>query len=154
MMCKRFEEYFSELQADMVAICLEYVGKKADKIYIYCSIENMVIFCDFFYSVNGCVVRKHKLNDVVSEGNVQYDTSEVRQRAVLDILVNDMEYIYKLCQRYQKEVPTEIKLVYDVANNRLNADYQYNIIYANDTEKTAYDVAMEWFEESKVKEVK
>lgn len=34
-MSKVFENYFSELQADMVSICLEYVDDRAEKIYIY-----------------------------------------------------------------------------------------------------------------------
>lgn len=38
-MKKVFEDYFSEIQADMVAICLEYVEKRAERIYIYCSCE-------------------------------------------------------------------------------------------------------------------
>ena len=29
-----FEQIFSDIQTDMVSICLEYVEKKADKIYI------------------------------------------------------------------------------------------------------------------------
>ena len=33
-MAKIFEDHFSELQADMVSICLEYVSGKADKIFI------------------------------------------------------------------------------------------------------------------------
>ncbi len=33
-MSKVFEDYFSELQADMVSICLEYVENRAEK-YIY-----------------------------------------------------------------------------------------------------------------------
>ena len=40
---KMFEDYFSEIQADMVSICLEYVEKRAEKIYIYCSFENGMI---------------------------------------------------------------------------------------------------------------
>ncbi|EQB36670.1 hypothetical protein M948_16695 [Virgibacillus sp. CM-4] len=35
-MSKVFEDYFSELQADMVGICLEYVENEAEDIYIYC----------------------------------------------------------------------------------------------------------------------
>ena len=62
-MSKVFEDYFSELQGDMVSICLEYVENKADKIYIYCSFEERVISCDFFYCINGKVGRKHRLND-------------------------------------------------------------------------------------------
>jgi len=33
-MGKVFEDYFSELQADMISICLEYAEEKVDKIYI------------------------------------------------------------------------------------------------------------------------
>lgn len=33
-MSKVFEDYFSELQADMVSICLEYVDNMAEK-YIF-----------------------------------------------------------------------------------------------------------------------
>ena len=39
-MDKVFEDYFSELQADMVSICMEYVEKRAERIYIYCSFED------------------------------------------------------------------------------------------------------------------
>lgn len=35
---KIFEGYFTEIQAGMVSICLEYVENKADKIYLYASI--------------------------------------------------------------------------------------------------------------------
>lgn len=34
IMEKIFEDYFSELQADMVSICLEYVEDRAEKVYI------------------------------------------------------------------------------------------------------------------------
>ena len=33
-MSKGFEDYFSELQADMISICLEYVEKEHKNIYI------------------------------------------------------------------------------------------------------------------------
>lgn len=33
-MTKIFEDFFSEYQADMVSICLEYVDDKADKIWL------------------------------------------------------------------------------------------------------------------------
>ena len=57
-MGKVFEDYFSELQTDMVEICLEYVEDRAEKIYIYSSFEGGVQSCNFFYKVNGKVVKK------------------------------------------------------------------------------------------------
>lgn len=55
-MGKMFEDYFSEIQADMVSICLEYVEKRAEKIYIYCSFEDGMISSGFFYKVNSMVL--------------------------------------------------------------------------------------------------
>ncbi|EJR97462.1 hypothetical protein IKM_05122 [Bacillus mycoides] len=45
---KEFEDKFSELQADMVSICMEYVEDRADKVYIYASCEESVISSKFF----------------------------------------------------------------------------------------------------------
>lgn len=33
-------------------------------------------------------------------------------------------------------MPTQIKLVYDVISNRINADYSYDIIFSDDQNKT------------------
>ena len=49
-------------------------------------------------------------------------------------------------------MPTQIKLIYDVAANSLNADYSYDIIYSNDKDKMADDILEEWFESEKSKE--
>ena len=49
-MGKIFGDYFSEYQADMISICLEYAHEQADMIYIYIyivhvkAIPYMVIF--------------------------------------------------------------------------------------------------------------
>lgn len=147
-MSKVFEDYFSELQGDMVSICLEYVENKADKIYIYCSFEERVISCDFFYCINDKVVRKHKLNDAINVEleKFRYDTSVERQKGVMNIINDDIEKLYKLCNEYKKEMPTEIKLVYDVVQNSLKAEYKYDLVYSNNIVKTADDIAMEWFE--------
>lgn len=53
-MAKVFEDYFSEIQEDIVSICLEYVEGRAEKIYIICSFESNVISHYYFYKVNGC----------------------------------------------------------------------------------------------------
>ncbi|MFP7334370.1 DUF600 domain-containing protein [Shouchella clausii] len=147
-MSKIFEDKFSELQADMVAICLEYVENRAEKIFIYGSFEEKVISSDFFYCINGKVVRKHKLNDAINNTiDFQYNTSGERQSGVLNILNNNIKKMIKLCEEYNREMPSEIKLIYNVVNNNLKADYNYGIVYSNHPEKTADDISMEWFEE-------
>lgn len=49
-------------------------------------------------------------------------------------------------------MPTQIKLVYDITTNKLNADYRYEMIFSNDRNKTAYDVVEEWYQLEKDKE--
>lgn len=145
-MSKVFEDYFSELQADMVSICLEYVDNRAEKIYIYGSFEEGVVSSDYFYNINGKVLERHKLNDALINTEKKYDTSVERQKGVIKILNTDIKSMLKLCKEYQREMPTEIKLVYDVSKNNLRVEYEYDLVYSNDPVKTADDIAMEWFE--------
>ncbi|MGE8078326.1 DUF600 domain-containing protein [Peribacillus loiseleuriae] len=152
-MNKVFEDYFSELQTDMVAICLEYVENQAEDIYIYCSYEPEMYAFDVFYKINGQVVLKNNINvavnDINNAGNktVFYDTSEERQEAVLDIGLKNLEEIYKKCKEFDREMPTEIKLHYDVKQNSLKGQYRYDLVYSNDDELLPDDIFDLWFEE-------
>lgn len=47
-MAMDFEDTLSESQADIVSLCLEYVGEEVNDIYAYCSIEEVFIHLMFF----------------------------------------------------------------------------------------------------------
>lgn len=150
---KEFEDYFSELQIDMVAICLEYVENKADEIFIYCSYEPKMYVFDFFYKVNKKTVHKHQLNEVINEldsqQNQEYDVSRERQRATLRIGNENLKLIHQKCKEFNQEMPTEMKLFYDVKQNSLKAKYRYDFVYSNDDELLPEDIFDEWFNEIK-----
>ncbi len=147
---KVFEDYFSELQTDMVAICLEYVDNKADDIFIYCSYEPKMYVFDFFYKINGKVVHKHQLNEATKEMNRQhYDVSRERQKAALRIGSQNLKLIHKKCEEFNKDMPTEIKLYYDVKKNNLKGKYRYDLVYSNDEVLLPDDILELWFEEVK-----
>lgn len=74
-----------------------------EKIYIYCSFEGRVQSCNFFYKVNGKVVKKSRLNDVIVDGQEEYDVSIPRQRDVMAILNEDMVALRKLCDKPEVE---------------------------------------------------
>lgn len=44
-------------------------------------------------------------------------------------------------------MPTEIKIVYDVKKNSVRTDFQYDLVYSNESERTFHDIVTEWFEE-------
>ncbi|MDD9311764.1 DUF600 domain-containing protein [Cytobacillus firmus] len=152
---KVFEDYFSELQADMVAICLEYVENRAEDIYIYCSYEPEMYVFNVFFKINNQFVFKHNLNDAVNSTStigkkaLIYDTSEQRQEAVLDIGLENLVKIHEKCKKYGKEMPTEIKLHYNVKQSRLKGRYRYDLVYSNDDELLPDDIFELWFEEMK-----
>ncbi|MFP3666336.1 DUF600 domain-containing protein [Priestia sp. SIMBA_032] len=146
---KEYEDKFSELQADMISICMEYVEDRADKVYVYASREEGVTSSDFFYLINGKYVEPHKLNDALEEAEESYDTSAARNFMVLDILNEDIGKIKVLCQEHQRDMPTEMKLIYDVRNRKFKAEYKYDLVYTHDDIKTASHIADEWFEEVK-----
>jgi hypothetical protein len=152
-MKKVFEDYLSELQADMVSTCFEYAEKRTDKIYIYCSHEHGFITCDFFYCVNGSIVRKHELNDVNDTQDFNYDTSGKRQSIALCAIIENIKKIAELCKAYEKDVPTEIKLIYNVKKSSLNVTYEYDSVHSANFIETTDDIAGEWYAEIKNKQM-
>ena len=148
-MGKVFEDYFSELQADMVSICLEYVDNNADRIFIYGSCEAGMVSGDCFFEIGGKILEKHRLNQELNKDI--YDTAPDRQGGMLRIICEDILKIRDVCKEYGREMPTEMKITYDVKKNSLNADYSYDLKFSNDPVKTSDDVAMEWFNEIKQK---
>lgn len=141
-MSEIFEEVFSKIQTDMIQVCLEYVEYDADCVYIYASYEDNTISCDFFYKINGKLFERHKLNDSTTR---KYDVSILRQKACIKILNENMKNIISACNKYIQEIPTEIKLVYDVKNNAARSSYDYEIKYSDSADKTADDIFEEWF---------
>ncbi|EQB36669.1 MULTISPECIES: hypothetical protein [Virgibacillus] len=70
-----------------------------------------------------------------------------RLEAVLDIGLENLEKIHEKCKEYGREMPTEIKLHYNVKQNSLIANYRYDFIYTNDDELLPDDIFNVWFEE-------
>ena len=75
-----------------------------------------------------------------------------RQKGAVKIINEDIKKLNRICQEYQRDMPTQIKLVYDIVENKINADYSYDLIFSNDISRTAYDVLEEWYQSEKLKE--
>lgn len=134
-----FEKKFSKIQTNMVSVCLEYLEDKADVIYLYASYEAKAMTCDFFYNMGGTIYKK---NELPTGQMIDIE----KQMACLGVLLNDLEEIISICTKYEADMPTEIKIIYDVKNNKLNANYQYEDIFSN-TELTANDIVEKWYQE-------
>lgn len=138
-----FEDEFSGKQTDMISLALEYVkavGKKVDMIYIYGSHENNMYIFDLFFKVENNLCMIHQLADNI-------DQSLMFQ--VLQLGNQDLQALDKICQKYQQPTPTQIKLVYDVTKNSVDAHYSYDNFYSDSDTLTPDDIFNQWFEEVK-----
>lgn len=148
-MTKVFEDEFMDWQADMVAIAREFIEDRAEKIYLYGSIEGGSYSFNLFFKINNKIVTMNEVNSALKPGEKKYNTSEERRWEVLDVGMDDLLEIDEVCKKYSQPVPTQFKLFYDVKENSLKAKYKYDLFYSNSDDLSSYDIFMSWFEEVK-----
>ena len=143
-----FEDEFSAKQTDMIQLALEYadrVAQKVDTVYIYCSFETMYSFDVFYKDDENNIVMLHELS------NKGMNKSEIDNLifSVLKLGNKDLQDIHKICQKYNRPMPTQIKLIYDHKQNKVKGEYSYDLFYSNSDTLTADDIFEQWYNEVK-----
>ena len=128
---KVFEDEFMEVQSGLISLCMEFLGEnKVDKIYAYGSIEDGRYSFNAFFAVNG---------EIKSARAFESQTQKTFK--FLNTGTFELVNIEDICIEYNKPVPTEIKMYYDVKTGEFNADYKYEPVCVD---KCAGDVFDEW----------
>lgn len=147
-MNKVFEAQLMDIQSDMISLSLEYVENKAEIVYIYVVLEDGLVSFDVFYKIGGFISEKSDVNEYLSE---KINDSDDIQFSLLEYGIEDAEKIEVLFEENSKEVPTEIRLVYDVKNNSLKSNYRYDAMYEKNEDLSVSDVFEAWIQEEKSK---
>ena len=143
---KQFEDKFMEVQASMISLASEYVQNQAEKVYIYCVSEDDLLSFNVFYKINDVITKMHKVSDVIDK---RIDDSDNIVFAVLGYGTEDIEKLIDVCQRFHREHPTEMWLIYDAETNSLKSKYSYEGRYDKDEELLPRKEFEKWFEEVK-----
>lgn len=143
-----FEDQLMDIQSDMISLSLEYVENKAETVYIYVVLEDGLVSFDVFYKIGGFISEKSDVNEYLSE---KINDSDDTQFSLLEYGIEDAEKIEVLFEENYKEVPTEIRLVYDVKNNSLKSNYRYDAMYEKNEDLSVSDVFEAWIQEEKSK---
>ena len=143
-----FEDQLMEIQSDMISLSLEYVENKAETVYIYVVLEDGLVSFDVFYKIGGFISEKSDVNEYLSE---KINDSDDIQFSLLEYGIEDAEKIEVLFKENSKEVPTEIRLVYDVKINSLKSNYIYDAMYEKNEDLSVSDVFEAWIQEEKSK---
>ena len=143
-----FEDQLMDIQSDMISLSLEYVENKEETVYIYVILEDGLVSFDVFYKIGGFISEKSDVNEYLSE---KINDSDDIQFSLLEYGIEDAEKIEVLFKENSKEVPTEIRLVYDVKNNSLKSNYIYDAMYEKNEDLSVSDVFEAWIQEEKSK---
>ena len=143
-----FEDQLMDIQSDMISLSLEYVENKAEIVYIYVVLEDGLVSFDVFYKIGGFISEKSDVNEYLSE---KINDSDDIQFSLLEYGIEDAEKTEVLFEENSKEVPTEIRLVYDVKNNSLKSNYIYDAMYEKNEDLSVSDVFEAWIQEEKSK---
>ncbi|EER67736.1 hypothetical protein ACWOCB_00690 [Gemella haemolysans] len=143
-----FEDQLMDIQSDMISLSLEYIENKAETVFIYVVLEDGLVSFDVFYKIGGFISEKSDVNKYLSE---KINDSDDIQFSLLEYGIEDAEKIEVLFEENSKEVPTEIRLVYDVKNNSLKSNYRYDAMYEKNEDLSVSDVFEAWIQEEKSK---
>ena len=143
-----FEDQLMDIQSDMISLSLEYVENKAETVYIYVVLEDGLVSFDVFYKIGGFISEKSDVNEYLSE---KINDSDDIQFSLLEYGIEVAQKIEVLFEENSKEVPTEIRLVFDVKNNSLKSNYIYDAMYEKNEDLSVSDVFEAWIQEEKSK---
>ena len=131
-----FEDEFMEAQSRIIALCVEFAGNRADKVYAYGSIEESSISFNAFFKIDG---------QIKTTNNIAADTDSIWD--FLDLGESDLEKIKQICIHYGKPVPTELKMIYDCKCGKIDTKYKYESICSAKTGTDSSEIFMKWLDE-------
>lgn len=131
-----FEGVLADVQSEMISAALEYVDGRASDVFVYCTTEGGIFQYDPFFVVDGKVTERHKIAGI--------DTSISRQRSLIKFGNQQLLRLKDAAKKYDRPLPTQMKLHYVITDGSLDASFEYEMQYTNNSSKTAADMIQEW----------
>lgn len=147
MATKKFDSKFSKILKKMVEITfdfVEYDKNEVDYIYIYTSMEGSGFFFNFFYKIKNQLIKKHQVNTLLSK---TVDVSSIKQQSVMHLGNEYLEEVKKLFVEDEREVPTQIKMIYCPNTGSFSSKINYDLHWSNQTYLNDVDIFQQWYKE-------
>lgn len=129
-----FEELFTEIQSDTIALCLEYLENSnvcVDKIFVFFYQSSHERMFNAFFEIG---------DEIKTVGEI---SGEREADEFLDVGDEDLEKLIETCEKYEHPCPNEFKLVYNVNTGSFDADYAYEA-YSENGDKSPAEGFEEW----------
>ncbi len=136
-----FEDEFGELQFEMVRAALDLVSAQVDDVFVYVSCEDDGDSFNVFYGRNGRIAQLGQLKSLGLPGGAPSEELELQ---LLDLGIEDVERLAELCDRYDRDTPTQINIHYRVSAGDLESDITYDPVLTDESGLTARNVLDAW----------
>ena len=148
-MAASFEDALAKAQSEMVAAALEYIGGRAERIYLFALSAGGMTSFSVFYRIGQQPYRVHKVNEA-NDGGPAHDVTPPRQLALQKYGIKQLKELQEAAEQFGQPMPTLIKAVYDVARGSLSSDIRYDDFYS-DSNRAPGDFVTDWFDEESAK---
>jgi hypothetical protein len=147
-MAEVFEDVFSEAQRAMLEIAYDYVDGRADKLYVFAFCEDGQVYFDAFFLIHRKLVRRFQANDAIIPGEQPYETNNDRQFELMGDGIEEIEAIRRACLEHDRPMPVQMKLIYDMEREEMDAEYSYDRANLGpDDHRVGPDFCDIWFDE-------
>lgn len=128
-----FEDEFTDIQSGLISLCLELTDSQVDTVFAYCGIEDHSFMFNSFFEKDG---------KILSARQAATDVSLVKE--FLRVGTHDLENFKSVCTKWNKPIPRQIKMIYDVKTGKFDANISYESRIPYELE--GGNVFKEWFD--------
>lgn len=136
-MAKVFEDEFMDVQTGLIELCMEVSGGNVDKIYAYCAVGERSFMFNAFFMVNGQIKDLMELQGMTHGLAFEF----------LEVGTKDLISLKNLEKKYNRPIPAEMKLYYDVPTGKFHAEYDYNPAFMKHKRVSPGDAFCAWQDE-------
>lgn len=147
-----FDTKLGEIFKSTIGLSLEFIEEQQnqfDEVYIYGNLENNTYFFNLFYKKENTIFSKEDIARL--RGFTEQESIELIFQ-LLDIGISDLVKISSLFKDNDREIPTELKVSYNINTHSFNLDISYDRSKEiNNTNISNVDLFEEWQNEIKNK---
>lgn len=143
------DEELKIIFTDTVTLSVEFLAEQKeyiDNVYIYGNIENNTYFFDLFFSRNNLVLHKEEIVELRGFKGPEKDNLLYQ---VLDLGIEDLLKIEELFEKHNQDIPTELKITFNVKNHHFDMHLSYEQKLTDDENITQSDLFEDWEKEVK-----
>ncbi|PJZ95050.1 hypothetical protein [Leptospira meyeri] len=140
----QFDLNFQNLCKEVIQIAFDYIDnneKETDAIYFFGTKEQKVSYTGVFYRIKNQFAELHEVNNVL-EKKVKNSNRNISTLTNKNFEI--LEHILSLFKQDNREIPTQIKIIYDLKKNNLETKLDYNFHFSNHKTKRPSDLFDEW----------